>query len=142
MDVIGSNFREWTNVVRNLLDLLNIKPEYYRFLFPAGKDAVTINLLEREGVFPVISSLAPALSYAVLLSGIRFIMSHAFFKVTEQNDSIPLLFGFACLLATTIFYHDSHTATGEKINENSHDYSKVGWEYRVSTSCEENRKIC
>lgn len=81
MDVIRSNFKEVTNVVRNFLDLLDIKPEYYRFLFPAGKDAVTIKLLVDEGVFPVISSLAPALSYAVLLSAARFIMSHAFFKV-------------------------------------------------------------
>ena len=89
MDVIRSNFKEVTNVVRNFLDLLDIKPEYYRFLFPAGKDAVTIKLLVDEGVFPIISSLAPALSYAVLLSAARFIMSHAFFKVIATINPPP-----------------------------------------------------
>lgn len=94
MDVIRSNFKEVTNVVRNFLDLLDIKPEYYRFLFPAGKDAVTIKLLVDEGVFPVISSLAPALSYAILFSAIRFIMSRAFFKVIASNNSLHLRIHF------------------------------------------------
>ena len=81
MEAVSNQIIVWTNFVRDLLDALNIQPESYRFLFPAGKDAETIKQLVIDGVFPVISSLAPALMYALLWSITRFAMNHLILKV-------------------------------------------------------------
>ena len=81
MEVIANQLEQVTGVVRTLLEYLNIQPESYRFLFPAGKDSETIRQLVTDGVFPVISSLAPAFTYAIVLGIIRFIMNHAILKV-------------------------------------------------------------
>jgi hypothetical protein len=81
MEVMRNQITVWTNFVRDLLDALNIRPESYRFLFPAGKDSETIKQLVIDGVFPVISSLAPALIYALLWSIARFAMNHLILQV-------------------------------------------------------------
>ena len=81
MEIIANHIEQGTKVVKSLLEYLNIQPESYRFLFPAGKDSETIRQLVTDGVFPVISSLAPAFTYAIALSVIRFVMSHAVLKV-------------------------------------------------------------
>lgn len=81
MEAVSNQIRASTNFVRDLLDALDIQPESYRFLFPAGKDAETIKQLVIDGVFPVISSLAPALIYALLWSIARFAMNHLILQV-------------------------------------------------------------
>lgn len=81
MEVIANQIEQVTRVVRTLLEYLNIQPESYRFLFPAGKDSETIRQLVTDGVFPVISSLAPAFTYAIVLGIIRFLLNHAILKV-------------------------------------------------------------
>lgn len=91
MEVVSDQITVWTNVVRNLLDSLNIQPESYRFLFPAGKDAETIKQLVIDGVFPVISSLAPALIYALFWSITRFAMNHLILKVPIDNSLCIIL---------------------------------------------------
>lgn len=78
---MSSQIAQLTEVIRGVLSTLNIQPESYRFLFPAGKDAETIRQLVAEGVFPTIPGLAPAIVYAIILSALRFIFQHGFLKV-------------------------------------------------------------
>jgi hypothetical protein len=90
MEVIANQIEQGTRVVRTLLEYLNIQPESYRFLFPAGKDSETIRQLVTDGVFPLISSLAPAFMYAIALSVVRYVLNHAILKVS-YSTAVPLL---------------------------------------------------
>lgn len=81
MEFIIEKITDFTEIVRALLASLNIQPESYIFLFPAGKDVETIRQLVTDGVFPTIPYLAPAITYAVIFSLVRFTMQHAILKV-------------------------------------------------------------
>ena len=82
MDIIGGQISKCTDIVHELLSILRIQPESYLFLFPSGKDADTVRQLVADGVFPTIPALAPAITYAIVLSVLRFTMSHAVLKVS------------------------------------------------------------
>jgi hypothetical protein len=92
MDIINSQITFFTEFIRSVLVTLNIQPESYRFLFPAGKDAETIRQLVAEGVFPTIPGLAPAIVYAIIFSALRFLFQYGFLKVIVMITSIFLLF--------------------------------------------------
>jgi hypothetical protein len=92
MDFIGGQISYFTECVRSLITLLNIQPESYIWLFPAGKDAETIKQLVSDGVFPTISGLAPAITYALVLSAIRFTIEIIFMKVVKFNSLGNLIY--------------------------------------------------
>lgn len=83
MDIISNQISRCTDLVHSLLTSLNIQPTSYLFLFPAGKDADMVKQLVADGVFPTIPGLAPAITYAIVLSILRFTMNHAMMKVTN-----------------------------------------------------------
>lgn len=95
MDIIGGQISKCTDIVHKLLSYLRIQPESYLFLFPSGKDADTVRQLVADGVFPTIPGLAPAITYAIVLSVLRFTMSHAVLKVR-----IPCTIFFSFFLST------------------------------------------
>ena len=67
-------FEYVTEEIKFSLAAMNIQPETYKFMFPAGKDAETIRKLVADGFFPTIPHLAPAFTYALLLCIIRLIL--------------------------------------------------------------------
>ena len=82
MDVLANQFVQLTESIRDTLMALNIRPESYRFLFPAGKDAETIHRLVSEGVFPTIPDLAASILYAGIFNVIRFTLQLVVLKVS------------------------------------------------------------
>ena len=84
MENLQTAFDATTAVIRDGLTWLDVRPESYRFLFPAGKDAETIRKLVADGYFPTIPHLAPAITYALVLSLVRFFMQLFILKV--QRD--------------------------------------------------------
>ena len=101
MDIISGQISKCTDIVHSLLSSLSIQPESYLFLFPSGKDADTVRQLVADGVFPTIPGLAPAITYAIVLSALRFTMSHAMLKV-EAHDLfiifIPMIMSLQLLV--------------------------------------------
>ena len=73
--------------VQILLAALNLEPEKYIFLFPADKNADIIRTLVSKNVFPTFPKLAPAITYALLLSLARFVLQHIVLKVVSVSTS-------------------------------------------------------
>jgi len=86
MENVQRAFDATTAVIRGGLTWLDVRPESYRFLFPAGKDAETIRKLVADGYFPTIPHLAPAFTYALVLSLVRFFMQLFILKVRTIRD--------------------------------------------------------
>jgi len=85
MENVQRAFDATTAVIRGGLTWLDVRPESYRFLFPAGKDAETIRKLVADGYFPTIPHLAPAFTYASVLSLVRFFMQLLILKVCTRS---------------------------------------------------------
>lgn len=64
-----------------VLNKLISHPSQYMFLFPNDMDMDRVNKMIAEGIFPVASGLAPALTFAIVLSVLRFLLHHLVFKV-------------------------------------------------------------
>jgi hypothetical protein len=67
-----------------LLDLIPLHPNYYSFLFPQVVSIQEIVGLFEQGFLPNLSKLAPAFTYALLLSIARFILQNYVVKVQPQ----------------------------------------------------------
>jgi len=79
---IASNFFDGiTAFFVKLLSAFPVDPSYYYILFPTQVSLEDVRNLIKIGVFPTTVSLAPALSYAVILSVIRFILQRYLVKV-------------------------------------------------------------
>jgi hypothetical protein len=63
--------------------MFDIPPTSYMYFFPPEIDVTRIKVLIDAKVFPTISKLAPAITYAIVLSIARYILHHVFFKVTS-----------------------------------------------------------
>ena len=69
-----------TEVIRVFLESLNITPLSYASLFSTNIDVNDIQKLADEGVFPVLTGLAPAFTYAIVLSLARYVLQIILFK--------------------------------------------------------------
>lgn len=81
-------FQSTTQFFAFLLDQIHLEPKHYATLFPPLVSLDQIYELLHQGRFPVLSQLAPALTYAIILSLIRFILQTFLMKVS--------LFAFSC----------------------------------------------
>lgn len=70
-----------TGVFEGFLSSLDIQVTAYDFLFPPAIDQAKIALMIKEKVFPTVKGLAPALTYALLLSISRYILHYLLMKV-------------------------------------------------------------
>lgn len=73
-----------TNVIEGFLASLNIQPSSYAFMFPPEIEAEKIAQMVNDKVFPTVTGLAPALTYALLLSLTRYILHFVLFKVRPK----------------------------------------------------------
>jgi len=64
------------------IDSLNVKPVHYRYLFPPQIDQNKIHEMVTEGIFPTLSGLAPAITFFLLLSGLRLFLQKLVIKVS------------------------------------------------------------
>ena len=97
MDVIHAI----TGVIGSFLTSLNVQPSHYGFMFPPEIEPAKITAMVDEGVFPTLTGLAPALTYALLLSLARYVLHFILFKVSG--------FVFCGLSKDRIDQHFSHT---------------------------------
>jgi hypothetical protein len=74
-------FQLTTTAFRGALDLIPLSPKHYFFLFPDKLSYNEIIQLWRAGIFPRLSGLAPAFTFAVLLSFVRYVLQNYFIKV-------------------------------------------------------------
>ena len=100
MENVQRAFDATTAVIRGGLTWLDVRPESYRFLFPAGKDAETIRKLVADGYFPTIPHLAPAFTYALVLSLVRFFMQLFILKVCTRSGMMALGYPFFRFMPT------------------------------------------
>jgi hypothetical protein len=77
-----SNLLHWLNQgMTELVRKINFNPSSYLFMFPTTVDSETIMGLVDQNFFPVLTDLAPALTYAILLGAVRFLLQRFIFKV-------------------------------------------------------------
>lgn len=69
---------------------LHLTPASYGFLFPPEINHEQIQNMVDQGVFPTVEGLAPAFTYAIILSLIRFFLHHILFKVRFSTLRIDL----------------------------------------------------
>ena len=69
------------DVIKAGLASLKIMPSSYPFLFPPDIKPEQIQQMVEQGVFPTLEGLAPAITYAILLSLARFLLHIFVFKV-------------------------------------------------------------
>lgn len=89
-------FDAMTDIIRKGLQHLVIPPSYYHGLLP-DNHIITLAALEdfiAKGQFKTLPDLAPALSYTIILSLIRYVLHHFTFKVSR------LLYLFDSVVAT------------------------------------------
>ena len=106
MEALVTSFEAVTTVFRGVLSSLNIQPESYRFLFPAGKDAATIRKLVAQGIFPTIPHLAPAITWCIFLSVIRYMVQLSLLKVFIENNACNYLLNDDNHILPTTIDHD------------------------------------
>lgn len=70
-----------TDLIEGFLASLNIQPASYAFMFPPEIESAKILQMVNDKVFPTVTGLAPALTYALLLSLARYILHFILFKV-------------------------------------------------------------
>ncbi len=73
-----------TKAIEEMLGSLNIQPSNYGFMFPPEIEQEKIAQMINEKVFPTVVGLAPALTYAILLSLARYILHILVFKVSVR----------------------------------------------------------
>lgn len=64
-----------------ILNSFQIRPSHYSFMFPPQLSPEEIDNLHDQGVFPKLGGLAPAVTYAILLSFIRFFLQNYLIRV-------------------------------------------------------------
>jgi hypothetical protein len=81
MEIFNSLLTLSNSLFASILSRIPLDPKYYRPLFP---NTVTLNdvySLKSQGVFPSLSDLAPAFTYCVILSIVRFVLQGYLMKV-------------------------------------------------------------
>ena len=68
-------------MMANLVGKLGLNPSSYLYMFPTTVDPETIMELVDKKFFPVLTDLAPALTYALMLGAARFLLERFIFKV-------------------------------------------------------------
>ena len=86
-----------TAFIKVFLDSLNIRPSSYARLFPTLIDVNDIDKLADEGLFPVLSGLAPSITYCLLLGVARLVLTKFVFKVRRCHDLISFLLPYSYL---------------------------------------------
>ena len=66
----------------SLLRMLELKPVHYPHLFPPALSIEYVGQLAEEGVIPTIPDLAPAFTYAIILSIIRYLLQNYLIRVS------------------------------------------------------------
>ena len=82
-----------TRYIEAALRSLNVGPEAYLFMFPPEVDLARINQMVADKVFPTVEGLAPAFTYAILLTFARFFLHLLVFKVivtTKHSNSVSV----------------------------------------------------
>lgn len=69
------------DIIKAGLASLKIMPSSYPLLFPPEIKPERIQQMVEQGVFPTVEGLAPAITYAILLSLARFLLHIFVFKV-------------------------------------------------------------
>lgn len=64
-----------------VLRKVQFHPSYYAFLFPPVVTRETVYQLIDDKVFPILPDLAPAFTYAIILSLLRFVLQYSVVKV-------------------------------------------------------------
>lgn len=77
-----------TQVFFKILTAIPIDPALYYFLFPDSLSLQDVKSLIGEGVFPTVASLAPAFTYALLLSVARFFLQRYLVKVSKNKKIV------------------------------------------------------
>lgn len=80
--IMAQAFHFINDIIRAGLASLKIMPSSYPFLFPPEIKPEQIQEMLDQGVFPTVEGLAPAITYAILLSLARFLLHIFVFKVT------------------------------------------------------------
>lgn len=75
-----------TNFFASLLALIQLRPKHYSTLFPPLITLDKIYSLIDEGKFPVLEQLAPAFTYCIILSIIRFLLQSYLMVVRTTGD--------------------------------------------------------
>ena len=101
----------------SLLSKIPLYPTQYSFLFPTKRIDLKIILdLYDTGIFPRLADLAPAFTYAVLLSIARFVLQRVLIIVSRPkflhlHTASKLIFKFAVMSATgRVLYEFEKTA--------------------------------
>lgn len=87
--------------IKVLLVKMDVQPSSYKFLFPPSLEQSEIDMKVRLGVFPTIPDLAPALTYALILSISRLILHYILFKVRLQHSNMSIIVKNVCLQCHT-----------------------------------------
>lgn len=76
-------FNETNNYISKILEHFIIPPSFYHDLLPDNKKITltVLNQLIQDGIFKTMPSLAPAFTYCILLSIIRYVLHWLIFKV-------------------------------------------------------------
>ena len=87
MNAFTTIFNEITNNISKLLEYCIIPPIIYHDLLPDNKKITlsVLNKLIQDGIFKTMPNLAPAFTYSILLSIIRYILHWLVFKVSNSR---------------------------------------------------------
>jgi hypothetical protein len=70
-----------SEIIESIIKTFDVHPDSYYFLFPPGIEINKIETMVADKVFPTIPSLAPAITCAIFLSLIRFVLHYLVFQV-------------------------------------------------------------
>ena len=80
MGVVISIVEEANGSIEKMLSSLSVSPEAYKFMFPNNVEHDRFTSMIRDGQFPTIPSLAPAITCCIILSILRYILHITLFK--------------------------------------------------------------
>lgn len=73
-----------------LIKTVGIRPVHFRSMFPNIVTPDYIEQLISDGKFPSLEGLAPAITFFIILSAIRFVLQNYLVKVSCSLDMQPL----------------------------------------------------
>lgn len=85
-----------TQFFASVLALIQLRPKHYSTLFPPLVTLEKIYSLIDEGKFPVLEQLAPAFTYCIILSVIRFVLQNFLMVVSRLCSLLSLFFSVTC----------------------------------------------
>lgn len=85
LSLYHQGFHLLTSLFSDLLNSFPFRPRHVSFLLPPTVTLETIETMFDQGNFPKLGDLAPALTYAVILSLVRFLLQSFLVKVREHE---------------------------------------------------------